>query len=118
MASDPHRERSGGEPPPFSSPSLGTEQIRDLAWADCGISRDHAGMEAALSTLQTSRWDLPEPLTLADIERRNMHEVVALIARMALWREESRGGHYRTDYPETRDEFAIPSQTSFARKPE
>jgi L-aspartate oxidase len=38
-----------------------------------------------------------------------MHEVALLIARRALWREESRGAHYRTDFPEKRDEFLRPS---------
>ena len=34
-----------------------------------------------------------------------MHQVALLIARCALAREESRGAHFRTDYPETRDAF-------------
>jgi L-aspartate oxidase len=37
---------------------------------------------------------------------RNMREVVLLIARCALAREESRGAHFRTDYPAQRAEFA------------
>ena len=35
-----------------------------------------------------------------------MREVVLLIARCALAREESRGAHFRTDYPAQRAEFA------------
>jgi L-aspartate oxidase len=38
-------------------------------------------------------------------ELRNLHAVALLIARCALAREESRGGHYRTDFPESRPEF-------------
>jgi L-aspartate oxidase len=30
---------------------------------------------------------------------RNMHQVALLISQAALAREESRGGHYRTDFP-------------------
>jgi succinate dehydrogenase/fumarate reductase flavoprotein subunit len=47
--------------------------------------------------------------SLQAVELRSMHEVALLIARCALWREESRGAHYRTDFPEKRDEFLRPS---------
>ena len=40
-----------------------------------------------------------------DFERRNIHTVVELIARLGLAREESRGGHYREDFPVKRVEF-------------
>ncbi|MCU1324747.1 MAG: L-aspartate oxidase [Bryobacterales bacterium] len=118
MAGEKIRTHSGGEPPAFSAPSLSAEAIRTLAWKSCGISRDEAGLEAAIATLDASTWELPEALTLADIERRNMHEVAALIARMARWREESRGGHYRTDFPDASAQFTIPSQTSIAGRTE
>ena len=36
---------------------------------------------------------------------RNIHTVATLIARCALARRESRGGHYRTDYPNPFPEF-------------
>ena len=35
-----------------------------------------------------------------------IEEVALLIARCGLAREESRGAHFRTDFPEKRDEFA------------
>jgi L-aspartate oxidase len=40
---------------------------------------------------------------------QNLHTVVQLIARCGLAREESRGAHFRTDYPEKRDRFALHS---------
>ena len=52
-----------------------------------------------LATLPPKR--LPEPL-LED----NAALVVWLIARCALAREESRGAHFRTDYPKIRTGFA------------
>lgn len=39
-------------------------------------------------------------------EFRNMLTIGKIIARSALQREESRGGHYRLDYPHRRDEWA------------
>ena len=35
----------------------------------------------------------------------NMYQVIRLITRCALAREESRGGHYRVDFPSARTEF-------------
>ena len=43
--------------------------------------------------------------TLAQYELRNIHTVASLIARCALAREESRGAHYREDFPSPRPEF-------------
>jgi L-aspartate oxidase len=36
---------------------------------------------------------------------RNIHQVALLIAQSALAREESRGAHFRTDFPTKRAEF-------------
>ncbi len=42
-------------------------------------------------------------------EARNPHQVAWLIARCALARQESRGAHYRTDYPDPSASFALHS---------
>jgi fumarate reductase (CoM/CoB) subunit A len=44
-----------------------------------------------------------------DIETENFLLVTEMLARSALFREESRGSHYRQDFPETRTEFSKPS---------
>ena len=44
-------------------------------------------------------------LSVPSLERRNLVQLAGLIAEAALWREESRGAHYRTDFPEKRPEF-------------
>lgn len=106
--------RAGAEAVKFESPVIDSREIQELAWTQCGISRDRAGLEGAIATLGAAKWAAPSALTLAAIERRNMFQVAELIARMALWREESRGGHYRTDFPEKRAEFARASRVSTA----
>jgi len=47
-----------------------------------------------------------EPSTRADHEVVNLHTLATLITRSALAREESRGSHYRSDYPYRDDDFA------------
>ena len=39
----------------------------------------------------------------------NFVTLAMLVAQAALWREESRGGHFRSDFPERRDEWRVHS---------
>ncbi len=97
----------GGEPgsPEALFPSLTEAAIRDLAWEQCGITRSGGGLRTACDTLAAAKM---KPIANADrkqYELRNIHSVAHLIARCALAREESRGGHYRSDFPESRELF-------------
>ncbi|MEP7149837.1 MAG: hypothetical protein ABI857_13235, partial [Acidobacteriota bacterium] len=40
---------------------------------------------------------------------RNFVTLATLVAKAALWREESRGGHFRTDFPEPSEQFRVHS---------
>jgi len=71
--------------------------VRKLAWEKCGIVRDGSTLREALEWLDAQAGE--------DFESRNMLVAAQLIARCALAREESRGAHYRTDFPEKRTEF-------------
>ncbi len=103
--------------PPILVPAIAEREIRELTWEHCGIVRDRAGLESALATLDRTESAPGASPTLAAVELRNMHQVAGLIARAALWREESRGAHYRTDFPEKRDEFLQPSRASILPEP-
>lgn len=73
------------------------KRVRRLMWERVGILRTRASLERALSEFeQIAR----APLSPAP---RNFVTVAAVIARSALRREESRGAHYRLDFP-TRDD--------------
>ena len=73
------------------------KRVRRLMWERVGILRSRRALERALREFgEIARAHLrPAP--------RNFLTVATLIARSALWREESRGGHYRLDFPQRDD---------------
>jgi succinate dehydrogenase/fumarate reductase flavoprotein subunit len=74
------------------------KRVRRLMWERVGILRTREGLKRALSEFEqiASAPLLPGP--------RNFVTTAAIIARSALWREESRGAHYRLDFPRRDDE--------------
>jgi L-aspartate oxidase len=94
---------------PFLVPNMTEREIREITWEYCGITRDRKGLEFAVARLEAATLAAGVP-GLASTELRNIHQVATLIAKCALWREESRGGHYRADFPEKHDEFLRPSR--------
>ena len=74
-------------------------QIRDAMWENVGIVRDAAGLRAGIEKLRSLEPRLAHPQPRRAFEARNILTAGLLVARSALAREESRGGHYRTDFP-------------------
>jgi L-aspartate oxidase len=98
--------------PPMLLPETSERTIRELTWEHCGIVRERAGLQTAIRTLERTEWSPADAPDLAATELRNMHQVASLIARCALWREESRGAHFRTDFPDKSEAFLKPSRIS------
>ncbi len=73
-------------------------QISEIMWRYVGIIRSANRLETAISQLAELA---KQPLNLVS---RNCLEVAQMIARAAHYREESRGGHYREDYPIRNDD--------------
>jgi L-aspartate oxidase len=78
-------------------------QIQNLMWSEVGIVRTRLGMQKAVKALEEMAPKLAHPRTRRGHEAANLHLAALLVARSALAREESRGAHYRMDYPDHDD---------------
>ncbi|MEM3226033.1 MAG: fumarate reductase/succinate dehydrogenase flavoprotein subunit, partial [Saccharolobus sp.] len=90
------------------------EKLRDIMWDNVGIFRHEGGLLNALSEINKLR-NMTSNMYVTDkskvynteffnaLEMRNMIDLAIVITKSALERKESRGAHYRTDYPERDD---------------
>ncbi len=94
-------KREGSEEPPYSF-----EDIRRLMWNHCGLEREEGSLKEALDKLRgwLEGWQNWKPT----VENRQLLDIsLTALATLscALWRRESRGVHYRADYPYEREEY-------------
>ena len=103
------------------------DKLLDTMWDDVGVVRDRAGIERGIAALDRIEADLLAA-GVADGSRqfnltwhewlnlRSLCEVSRVIALAALRRENSRGAHYRSDFPEPGDlatsTFTVARQTA------
>jgi L-aspartate oxidase len=79
------------------------QEIRDLMWRDAGIVRSASGIREAIQQLEKIGPRVAHPKTRRGFEAQNLWLAGTLVARSALAREESRGAHYRLDFPDHND---------------
>ncbi len=89
--------------PSLPAPTLA--DVQRLMWSAAGLVREAAGLTAAVATLSAWLTQAPAPQTVAEHELHNELLVGWLMARAALARAESRGGHYRSDAPQTEPQW-------------
>ena len=82
--------------------------VREVLWRQAGLVRTQVDLESAVATLAAwrdavcdARDASPDDRGLQRLE--SLTTVGFLIAHAALRREESRGGHYRSDFPRRDD---------------
>jgi len=82
-------------------------RIQAIASAGPGVIRDGDGLAAAAARLAAVRTDAHEASDVvarpqaAEWETTNVHQVATALTAAAVLRTESRGGHFRTDFPDT-----------------
>jgi L-aspartate oxidase len=86
-----------------------TTELSRLMWQDVGLFRDREGLSRTIDVFESAWRELDgrlrdgPPLHEADWRTASIVTVGRLIAKAALRREESRGGHYRSDFPDRDD---------------
>ncbi|MBA4455213.1 L-aspartate oxidase [Cylindrospermopsis raciborskii CS-506_B] len=107
------------------------ENLPRLVWQSAGICREQVSLDQAIAQvvfwqgefaslplsqfLKTLPGGTPAKFNYSDInlllrlwaETQNLLDVAYLILKSAAFRKESRGGHYRSDYPEVANEWQV-----------
>ena len=76
--------------------------LQTLMWSAVGIERDALGLEAAATRLD--QWQAPGA-SVHDLETANLLALARVMVAAALARRESRGAHFREDFPQTSADF-------------
>jgi len=77
---------------------VAADTTREVMWRDAGVIRTAAGLRSARDRLR----DLERRLPVGATEEQNLVQTARLIVEGAIRRKESRGGHYRSDYPRSK----------------
>lgn len=91
------------------------KELEEIMWKDVAIIRNKEGLKAALDRINELK-DMLKDMKVSDVVSYNndlldalevtkMLEIAEIVTKSALLREESRGAHYREDYPDTMDEW-------------
>ena len=93
------RQKFTARPAPEEAGVL--REIQRKMWQNAGLLRDAKGLKAMQTALEKLR--TAPAAERSSLELANLHAVAELIVLSALAREESRGAHYRNDFPHRDD---------------
>jgi L-aspartate oxidase len=109
-----HREERSDEAMPSclpgrkvlpKAPPLNLPNLQSLMWDKVGIIRSGEGLDEAADILATWESLLSQPSDRPSYELNNLVSCARLMAEAALLRKESRGAHFRADFPQTSPEW-------------
>jgi len=83
----------------LTAPSLSA--LQQLHWDKAGIVRDKEGLNQAAGMLSAWQQALPHPADQPSFELSNLILTGRLLTEAACIREESRGAHFRSDFPQS-----------------
>ena len=86
-------------------PRLNLPNLQSLMWDKVGIIRSGEGIEEATGVLATWQSLLSQPSDRSSYELNNLVLCARLVTEAALLRKESRGAHFRTDFPKASPEW-------------
>ncbi len=110
---------TNGTPSNGSSPQTDKfiAKVQSLMWQYVGVVRDGKGLRQVIAELTAMQPNAPASADRRAREARNILDAGLLIARSALAREESRGAHYRLDFP-LKDDLRFQQAFHRARRPD
>jgi L-aspartate oxidase len=91
--------------PSRRAPPLSRDALQSLMWDQVGIVRDGETLSGAKATLSAWHASLSPPTDRPSHELADLILCGRLVTEAALLRQESRGAHYRSDFPEPRDQW-------------
>ena len=86
-------------------PRLNLSNLESLLWDNVGIVRSAEGLSRAVDVLANWQALLPQSTDRPSYELNNMVLNARLMAEAALLRQESRGAHFRTDFPKSSSDW-------------
>ena len=100
-----------------TNPLANRAEIQEVNWNKVGVVRNRADLESALSDFASLRKDADNAgvsggraynmVFGVHLDTLNMLDVSVMAATSALQRDETRGAHTRSDFPEQRDEYGL-----------
>ncbi len=85
--------------PPKVMPPPSLSALQQLLWDDVGIIRNKEGLTKSANILAAWQRSLPQPTDRPSYELNNLVLTGRLVTEAAILREESRGAHFRSDFP-------------------